>query len=176
MDVAESDLPRSQAPDDTTTTADVVSHTPISTAPTATVVPIIPKENTSDGNKPAANKEPNEEKSVEEPVTANEGLPATKSTAPPVFKNWADVARGSAAAKAAAAAQSAVNGTATNTDANAPTQVSGSSSALQPQTRALVEVLRSYSVDAPEKVTFIEPRGLYNSAVDCYINSVGLKY
>lgn len=175
---ADSEVPRNQALEDNLSVAGAVSLTPASTAPTATVVPILPKDSPADVvSKSVAVRKETSEKSDGEPepqqAPVTEELPGAKPPAPPVFKNWADVARGSAAAKSAAGAQSGANGASASTEISSGSQISGTTGTPQPQTRALVEVLRSYSVDAPEKITFIEPRGLYNSAVDCYINSVG---
>lgn len=147
-------------------------------ASTAPVVPILPKGAPTDARKPVAdNIEPSEKQQAGESpsqVTAPEQPSEPKPTVPSVFKNWADVARGSAAAKSAAAAQPSVNGTAASTSTASATQTSGATGVPQQHARALGEVLQSYNVDVPDKIAFLEPRGLYNSAVDCYINSVSL--
>lgn len=173
---ADPEVPQNQAPEDNPPVASAVQQTPSPTVPTGIVVPILPKDNPVDAGQPAEVIKETGEKPDGEPepqAAASEELPEDKPTAPPVLKNWADVARGSAAAQSAAGTQSGADGPAATTDASSRTQLSGTLGGSQPQTKALVEVLRSWSVDAPGNVAFIEPRGLYNSAVDCYINSVG---
>lgn len=166
-----------QAPEDKPNTAPAAPAA--AAAPAAsinTVVPILLKEGPSDARKPVAdNIETIEKPQIGESpseATAPEQPCESKPTAPSVFKNWADVARGSAAAKSAAGAQPSVNGTAANTGAGSAAQTSGATGVAQQHARALGEVLQSYNVDVPDKIAFLEPRGLYNSAVDCYINSV----
>lgn len=143
-------------------------------APAAPVVPVLPKESpvvetsrpeadkTVDSGKPAGESQPE--------TSTSEDRQEAKPQAPPA--RWADLLKGSAAAKSAARAQTAANGTAASSDVGSGPQSSGAAGLAQPNTRALAEVLRSYRVDRSGKVAFIEPRGLYNSAVDCYINSV----
>lgn len=173
---ADPEVPQSQGPEDNTCAASAVPQTPPHTTSIATVVPTSPKDSLADPSQPAEDKkEPSEELDGEpEPqAPTSEKLAEAKHSAPPALKNWADVARGLAAAQSAAGVQSGADGPAASTNSSTKTQSSGTAGVPQPQARALVEVLRSYSVDAPGKVAFIEPRGLYNSAVDCYINSVG---
>lgn len=143
-------------------------------APAAPVVPVLPKESpVVEGSKPEV------DKTADSRASAGESQPQTptpeerqeaKPAAPPA--RWADLLKGSGAAKSAARSQAAANGTAASSDVGSGPQTSGAAGLAQPNTRALAEVLRSYRVDRSGKVALIEPRGLYNSAVDCYINSV----
>lgn len=150
----------------------VASHNTISATP---IVPVLPREGPADGNQ----SEPDKAKTgdslndeVQSQAPTSEEQQGYKVPPRPVFKNWADVARGSAAAKSAAEKESGANGIVASTDGDSGVQVSGTSGPVQPNPRAIAEVLRSYRVSNRDKVTFIEPRGLHNSSVDCYINSV----
>lgn len=140
------------------------------------VVPVLPREGPADGNKSEPDKVKtgdrlNDGSHSQAPIS--EEQQEVKITPRPIFKNWADVARGSAAAKSAAAErESGANGIVGSADSDSGAQISGTSGLAQPNTRAIAEVLRSYRVSNRNKVSFIEPRGLYNSSVDCYINSV----
>ncbi|CAN8105673.1 unnamed protein product [Discula destructiva] len=92
--------------------------------------------------------------------------PAAKPEAVPIRpKTWAHLLKKEpVASKPATDAQATVNGT-------GETESSGGLGVGQSSTRALGDVLRTYD---PSKgnAFFIEPRGLYNARVDCYMISI----
>lgn len=92
--------------------------------------------------------------------------PAVKPEAIPARpKTWAHLLKKDpVASKAATDAQAATNGSGDN-------QTSGELGSSHPNTRALADVLRNYD-PSKGKAIFIEPRGLYNARVDCYMISV----
>lgn len=97
----------------------------------------------------------------------NELAPQTvKSEAVPLRpKKWADLLKKDPAAKKAASdGQVRSNGVDS-------TQASSALGTCQPSTKALADVLRGYN-PLNSKAFFIEPRGLYNARVDCYMISV----
>lgn len=150
------------------------------TAPPITALPVLPKAI------PLANQgavEPVKEENVDKPAdetttqseTAADAEPQeAKAAVKPVFRNWAALLKAPTATKPSAGAQIGPNGTIVADGMNAGTQMHGASGIGQPGTKTLAEVLRSYRVDSTDKTAFfIEPRGLLNSGVDCYMNSVG---
>jgi len=91
--------------------------------------------------------------------------PTTKVASPPpkaAPKSWADLVRTKSATATAASSSALVNGI-------APGNVLGASKA-----GSLTEVLRSFTVDAEGRFSFLEPRGLVNTGNMCYMNSVSL--
>lgn len=80
-------------------------------------------------------------------------------------KKWADLLKKDpAVSKAAPDGQVQTNGADV-------AQISGALGPSQSSTKALADVLRGYN-PSDGKVFFIEPRGLYNARVDCYMISV----
>lgn len=91
--------------------------------------------------------------------------PSKSEVAPPAPRVWADLLKSaSAASKASTDGQVPINGT-------DETQTSTSLGPSQPTTKVLSDVLGEYNPSSG-KVYFIEPRGLYNARVDCYMISV----
>lgn len=136
------------------------------------VVPALPKDS------PMASEKQEKPSSGETSEPAVEQAPAPASAPAPevepiqkFYKNWADMARGSAAPQANAAAQPTTNGQTTATKAGAAAKT-GSVGQPKSSKKGLADVLQTYRAKNSEPVAFLEPRGLHNSAVDCYINSV----
>lgn len=147
----------------------------MSKAVVAPVVPALPKESSA----PSEKQEKVSNGSTGEPIVElsleQAPVPEVKPVAKPVYKNWADMARGSAASKALAGAQPTTNGLPTAANAGSVTQTSSLGPAKSAK-QTLADVLQLYRVKGNEPVAFLEPRGLHNSAVDCYINSVSPEY
>lgn len=120
---------------------------------------------TADGatcnSKTANRKDGTSESSVDEPA------PHTVKTAavplPP--KNWADLLK-----KKTVTSKAVPDGQVPTNGIN-ETQASGALGPSQPSSKPLADVLREYNPSGG-KVFFIEPRGLYNARVDCYMISV----
>lgn len=91
--------------------------------------------------------------------------PSKSEVTPPAPRVWADLLKSASVAnKAVPDGQMPTNGT-------DETQASNSLGPSQPTTKLLADVLKEYN-PSNGKVFFIEPRGLYNARVDCYMISV----
>ncbi|KAK1975842.1 ubiquitin carboxyl-terminal hydrolase [Colletotrichum cereale] len=159
--------------------------------PVIPVVPVLPKSSPKEG-KPASISKPSEE--TKQPAT-QEAKPAeiTETTdaaaveqektdaqpAAPVKaapKTWSGLF--SAAAAAAAKAQTNANGSSTPAATNGAAingdgSVNGSASSLSAgNANSLAAAIQDFRVGNPAKVQFIEPRGLINTGNMCYMNSV----
>lgn len=90
---------------------------------------------------------------------------ATAVSPPPkaIPKSWADLVRTKNAAAAAAAAAAPASGS------SGASTVNGFAAA---KSDSMVDVLRTYDVNAANKLAFLEPRGLVNTGNMCYMNSV----
>lgn len=154
-----------------------VSRTAIPAIP---LVPVLPKDTAADSSKLEADKsEPRETPSEDPqaPAEVPEENQEAKSAAPrPSYRNWADVLKPMTAPKATTTAKSGTNGTAANGSVEIASEQPGASGVAKSGAVALAEVLKSYRVGGSEKtgekLVFIEPRGLHNSGVDCFMNSV----
>lgn len=91
--------------------------------------------------------------------------PSKSEVAPPAPRVWADLL------KSASVANKAVPDVQTPTNGTDEAQASTSLGPSQPTTKLLADVLKEYN-PSNGKVFFIEPRGLYNARVDCYMISV----
>lgn len=153
--------------------ATVPPRSPENTAPGITL-PVLPKVST-ETSKAEAVKDQTSEKSGEEPQTQTEtslGKQEAKPATKMLVKSWSDLLK-PAATQPAAGAQTGANGTAATTEAGSGSQVLGVSGSGPQNNKTMAEVLGSFRVESSGKTAFfIEPRGLLNSGVDCYMNSV----
>lgn len=154
---------------------------PHKAAPRATVpvVPVLPKNGVVDGSRAEANT--SEESSTlrddsEEQTEASEEHQEAIVAPRPSYRNWADVLKPMAASKASAPTKTGANGTASSDGAEVASEQPSTLGVAKSGTVALAEVLKSYRVGGADKtgerLVFIEPRGLHNSGVDCFMNSV----
>ncbi|PSR97657.1 hypothetical protein BD289DRAFT_450785 [Coniella lustricola] len=150
-----------------------------STAATVTALPALPKAAPPASQGPIKPTEeenggkPDGEAVVQSDKVGDTEPQEAKSGTKPAFKNWAAVLRGPTAAKSFTGAQTGQNGTTVAGGMNAGTQTHGTSGIGLPGNKTLAEVLGSYRVDSNDRTAFfIEPRGLLNSGVDCYMNSI----
>lgn len=91
--------------------------------------------------------------------------PSKAEVAPPAPRVWADLLKSASVAnKTVQDGQIPPNGT-------DETHAASSLGPSQPTTKLLADVLKEYN-PSNGKVFFIEPRGLYNARVDCYMISV----
>jgi ubiquitin carboxyl-terminal hydrolase 10 len=109
-----------------------------------------------------------EEKASEaaEPAPA----PAAAWSKPKLWAGLFNKPGGSAASTSAAAtaAPTQTNGDATNGSAVAP----GAGSFAKANASSLAQALQAYRPISPDKLAFLEPRGLVNTGNMCYMNSV----
>lgn len=111
---------------------------------------VLAADDTTTDNKP--------ENSKDGDVVKSEGAPAGPRV-------WADLFN-----KVPVASKVAPDGQAT-TNGTDETHASGTLGPSQPTTKQLADVLKEYN-PSNGKVLFIEPRGLYNARVDCYMISI----
>lgn len=118
-------------------------------------------DDTTSGSKPGISQDGTGESLTDESASQ----PSKSEVAPPAPRVWADLLKSASVAnKAAPDGQVPTNGT-------DETQTSNSLGPSQPATKLLSDVLKEYNPSSG-KVFFIEPRGLYNARVDCYMISV----
>lgn len=167
---------------DTATSATPTKNSVSGGRPVHPALPVLPK-NTS---RPAtAEKTPGEATATD--PTAQTGTPETTTAAaeapetsaepqapssPPrqAPSSWANLFARKAASAAALDGASGTNGANGTSPADSPDL--GSSSFSKTNSGSLAEAIRAYSVGRPDKVAFIEPRGLINTGNMCYMNSV----
>ncbi|CRK47634.1 hypothetical protein BN1723_007653 [Verticillium longisporum] len=167
------------------------SPAPSSSRPIVPVVPAIPKgspkttktgaEASSEATKaPVAQDAPSETPSADVPSEEKAQEPseeAPKSTprAPP--SSWSALFAKNAAAAAAAKNRNAQNGSAgQGTNGTSPDDADRPFDSTFPSDNSvntIAAALRAYRVRNPEKVKYIEPRGLVNIGNMCYMNSEG---
>ncbi|EKG11750.1 Peptidase C19 ubiquitin carboxyl-terminal hydrolase 2 [Macrophomina phaseolina MS6] len=96
-------------------------------------------------------------------VASPESEKTTTATSPPKTapKSWADLVRNKNAA--AGHSVSSISGS------NGASALNGFTTA---KNDSMVDVLRTYNVNANSKIAFIEPRGLVNTGNMCYMNSI----
>lgn len=125
--------------------------------------------NTSEGPGPVG---PN----ADEQTEASEEQQEVKSAPRPSYRNWADILKPTTTSKASAPTKTGANGTAAADGTDVASEQPSTLGVAKSGTVALAEVLKSYRVGGAdktgEKLVFIEPRGLHNSGVDCFMNSV----
>lgn len=148
------------------------------------MVPALPKASPKE-TKPAVDAEPSAAPAGEhvEPAKVSEDAngtaevqtpdPAQVSAAPAKPRLWAGLfsKAGTAAAStssAATASQALTNGSAADGSAVAPAV----GSFARANASSLAQALQAYRPSAPEKLAFLEPRGLVNTGNMCYMNSV----
>lgn len=103
--------------------------------------------------------------SDDKPESSKDGEAVKSEVAPAGPRMWADLFN-----KASVASKAAPDGQVTTNGIN-ETQASGAVGPSQPISKQLGDVLKEYN-PSNGKVFFIEPRGLYNARVDCYMISV----
>lgn len=151
------------------------------TAPAVPVVPALPKNGATDGSKVELNASEtsvptrdNAEEQTEVPEQQKEVVPPPRNS----YKNWADILKPAATSKTAASAKTGANGAAANDGTEVSSEQPSTFGVAKSGTISLAEVLRAYRVGGAdrngEKMVFIEPRGLHNSGVDCFMNSVSV--
>lgn len=165
-----------------------------STVPAVPVVPALPKANPKDAKAPSgADASSAETKPAAtpgdvqaEPQTAPEEVNGTAEVktaeaAPPAPawskpKMWAGLFSkpGSAVATSAPATAPAAqpNGNAADESSVAP----GAGSFAKANASSVAEALQAYRPGAPDKLLFLEPRGLVNTGNMCYMNSVSVRF
>ncbi|KAL2132883.1 hypothetical protein VTI74DRAFT_3197 [Chaetomium olivicolor] len=176
-----------------TSTAKSSSRPAVPAVPAVPLVPALPKatpketkpavgaEKTSFDAKPAAPVPSKQQPESGEPAFEGENgtteakapEAAQPASAPPRPKLWTGLFSKPAAAaastsSAATAAQPQTNGNA----ADAPTSVPGAGGFVKANTSSFAEALQAYRPSPPDKLAFLEPRGLVNTGNMCYMNSV----
>lgn len=175
----------------------VKSAAPRAAVPALPVVPALPKA-TVKSNKPASlatepSNKADAKANVPPEASAVAAAPSTEATAndseakeagtqqpvpapapAPVKQkptSWAALlqARNTAVSSPQGAAQADSNGTAAG---GADASPNGPSNFARPTKSSLGEALQAYRVGKPEKISFLEPRGLINNGNMCYMNSV----
>lgn len=139
------------------------------------MVPVLPKNGLADSSKPEINT--NEGPGPAGPdadvqTEVSEEHQEVKSAPRPSYRNWADILKPTTSSKASASAKTGANGTAVADGIDAASEQPSTLGVAKSGTAALAEVLKSYRVRGADKLVFIEPRGLHNSGVDCFMNSV----
>lgn len=156
---------------------------PRTAASAVPVVPALPKNGTVDSTKTETNASetsaPPSGNAIEQTEVSEE--PQEVTSAPkPSYRNWADILKPTATSKPSAPAKTSANGIAVSEAAEVAPEQPGVLGMTKSGTVGLAEVLKSYRVGSAdktgEKLVFIEPRGLHNSGVDCFMNSVSFAH
>lgn len=172
--------PSVQKSSPTPTSAQSSKTAPRTTVPAVPVVPALPKNGATDGSRVEINASEtsappsgNTEEQAEVPEQQKEVASAPRSS----YKNWADILKPAATSKSPTA-KTGANGTAANDSTEVASEQPSTLGVTKSGTISLAEVLKAYRVGGAdrngEKVVFIEPRGLHNSGVDCFMNSVSV--
>ncbi|KAM0333338.1 hypothetical protein ACHAQA_001999 [Verticillium albo-atrum] len=170
------------------------SPAPSASRPVVPVVPAIPK-GSPKTTKTAAEGAPESVKTPAAQGTLPEAVPADTTTsekaqeaseeapksaprAPP--SSWSALFARNAAAAAAAKSQAAQNGSAAAAGTNgiSSTDNEHSSDSINPSNTSantIAAALKAYRVRNPDKVKYVEPRGLINIGNMCYMNSISEK-
>lgn len=162
-------------------TASPVKVAPRPAVPAVPVVPALPKNGAVDINRTETN---TNERSVQVgvetdvPPEVSEEPQEVTSAPKPSYRNWADILKPTTTTKPATIAKPGANGNTANEGTEIMSEQPSTLAVAKSGTVALAEVLKSYRVGGAdktgEKLVFIEPRGLHNSGVDCFMNSVSL--
>jgi ubiquitin carboxyl-terminal hydrolase 10 len=184
-----------------TSTVKLAPRAPVSAVPAVPIVPVLPKPNPKDARhlnsekssakpiEPAAEvpstveptvgaavstlaDEPASVQAEEKQATSSTPSPAPASKVAP--RSWASLLTSAASASKEHSATSSDPNTTPNGTPLADGQAATANNATfgKSATNTITEALRSYQVTTPEKVVFIQPRGLINTGNMCYMNSV----
>lgn len=173
-------MPFVQKSSPTTTSAQSSKTAPRTTIPAMPVVPALPKNSVTDSSRLEINtsetstpQSGNAEGQAEVPEQQKEVAFAPRSS----YKNWADILKPAATSKAPVS-KTGANGNAANDSTEVASEQPSTLGVAKSGTISLAEVLKAYRVGGAdrngEKIVFIEPRGLHNSGVDCFMNSVSV--
>lgn len=152
-----------------------------STVPTVPVVPALPKNGALEHSRVDTNVSEvsatlsgDAESQKEASEEQQDVIPAPR----PSYRNWADILKPTTTSKASTTAKSDPNGITAHDGAEVASEQPSVLGINKSGTVALADVLKSYRVGGADKtgerLVFIEPRGLHNSGVDCFMNSVRL--
>ncbi|EAQ85758.1 hypothetical protein CHGG_07011 [Chaetomium globosum CBS 148.51] len=87
-------------------------------------------------------------------------------------KLWAGLFKGNGAVASTSSATTDTQGETNGNTAEGPSAVSGAGSFAKANASSLAQALQAYRPSTPDRLAFLEPRGLVNTGNMCYMNSV----